>query len=410
MSSFNLIEKVKYNKPQNGVVFVREYIVFEDDHNDEKFVLFKLYNQLNQTLNHIIYEVLQYDSEERLIEKKILEYDNFNARAQECFVPKAKLRLHPKCKNIVCNLIKADFETIIWENGNFTKIPESFEGYREIKKEVAGPKIKQPKKVNNKVKEKKKFYVKNIIARNTPKFSNIFTSILAVLSIVFFVVTIFIVGQDDKVYYKGIDYQINEDSLIVVSCDYNLKEVYIPEKIDKKVVIAIADNAFAKSKVETVVINSETINIGKKAFYECVNLVNFTAKNIEKIGTNAFANCYKLTNFNVKSCKEVNPYAFSFCEALEFLDLKDALVNDNSFIGCNNINTLFIGECKSTYFGSIFGLDNENISNKLENVYTYQSAVSNAFFYKVSHRFNVYINNPNCIIDRNAITDVDIIG
>ena len=409
MSSFNLIEKVKYNKPQNGVVFVKEYIIFEDDHKDDKFVIFKLYNQLNQSLNHIIYEVLQYDSEERLIEKKIIEYNNFKASAQECFVPKAKLRVLANCKSIVCNLIKADFETVIWDNGNFIKIEKSFDDYREIKKEVSGPKVKRPKKVNNKVKESKKFYVKNIIGRNVPKFTNTFIVIMALLSIAYFAVSMFLVNQDKKIYYNGVDYEFTEDgALEAVSCDYGITYINIPESIKDYEVIGIKDNAFSRSTVEVVNIEALDIYIGDNAFSDCKNLNSVTVNNVSSIGNRAFANCISLHDFYSNSCDEVGSYAFADCMALSFANFSNAYIESNAFIGCTNIMELYYGDCDLVSFGEMFGVENEGISNVLENVYTNQSTIASYFFLNASHPFNVYVCNSNCVVEE-PIVDVNII-
>ena len=48
MSSYNRVEKIKYAKDPTDVVSLDEYIVFENARAEEKCVVFKFSNNLNQ--------------------------------------------------------------------------------------------------------------------------------------------------------------------------------------------------------------------------------------------------------------------------------------------------------------------------------------------------------------------------
>ena len=52
MNLFNRIEKVNYisNNP-NEFVSLQEYVIFDDERNQEKYVVFKFVNNLNQSLH-----------------------------------------------------------------------------------------------------------------------------------------------------------------------------------------------------------------------------------------------------------------------------------------------------------------------------------------------------------------------
>ena len=67
MNSFNNIKKYKYEKNQKDIVSLVEYIIFEDERNNEKYLVFKFQNNVNQYLNEIKFEISQYDSENNLI-------------------------------------------------------------------------------------------------------------------------------------------------------------------------------------------------------------------------------------------------------------------------------------------------------------------------------------------------------
>ena len=71
MSSYNNIEKIKYASP-DCVVTLQEYIVFENERAEEKYVVFKFSNNVSQQLLGIEFEVSQYDIEGNLVEKSVV--------------------------------------------------------------------------------------------------------------------------------------------------------------------------------------------------------------------------------------------------------------------------------------------------------------------------------------------------
>ena len=78
--------------------------------------------------------------------------------------------------------------------------------------------------------------------------------------------------------------------------DEGIKVIVIPEKIDGKPVVAIADNAFAGTDITGITLPSGVTDIGWFAFFGCVSLMNVTLPDsVASIGYDAFANCPKLT-------------------------------------------------------------------------------------------------------------------
>ena len=117
MSSYNRVEKIKYAKDPTDVVSLDEYIVFENARAEEKCVVFKFSNNLNQQLYELRFEVLQYDTEGDLLEKSVAIYKDFVAAPNAPFVPDAKLRINFACSRIQVRLIFAAFDRVKWEDG-----------------------------------------------------------------------------------------------------------------------------------------------------------------------------------------------------------------------------------------------------------------------------------------------------
>lgn len=112
----------------------------------------------------------------------------------------------------------------------------------------------------------------------------------------------------------------------------NLKEVYIPDKIDGYEVRSIADRAFANNLNITYVNMPETITyigedafngcsnltrvyryynhyqklvVKSRAFFCCENLSDIYLNNISELGKKAFAGCRSLTEFPFDECQDV---------------------------------------------------------------------------------------------------------
>ena len=76
MSSYNSIEKIKYTDDISDAVSLDEYIVFGNERNEEKYIVFKFYNNVNQKLLGMKFEVSQYDMHDNLIERSVVIYNN----------------------------------------------------------------------------------------------------------------------------------------------------------------------------------------------------------------------------------------------------------------------------------------------------------------------------------------------
>ena len=117
----------------------------------------------------------------------------------------------------------------------------------------------------------------------------------------------------------GLSYEQTEGGLVftgVGSCTD--KDIVIPDEIDGKKVIAVADKAFKRSNVESVVIPATVKVIGDEAFFSCSSLKTVViGEGIESIGEYAFFGCSRLTTVTISGdVKSIGAYAFDLCNKL----------------------------------------------------------------------------------------------
>ena len=278
MSSFNNIEKIKYKKSTSEVVNLKEYIVFENERAEEKYIVFKFVNNVNQQLLGMEFEVSQYNIDNELIETSIVICDKFLAKANEEFVPEAKLKVNYDCKTISVKLIKAAFDRFLWNEGEYEDNTYKFEHYyRDEQSQKPAPVIeKQVKKEEVEKKKKikgKKFELKNQTKKNIARFPAVF------LAIVFILVCAFVGGslyffreRSDSFTIDSFKLRIlygNEVSIYGYVGDK--EELEIPYKIGDYYVVKIDGGAFTDCTFKSVYINT-SLTIEKHAFVNCKKL------------------------------------------------------------------------------------------------------------------------------------------
>lgn len=166
MNSFNNITRFKYLENKESVVSLDEYILLADERKKEKYAIFKLQNNLNQTLYGIKFEITQYNEDGNILQKNVISYNQFAIHKNSSFIPEAKLPVMPSCVKISFELLYAHFTTTIWENGSFKPISIKFDDY---KKDI--PQTKTKKELKKELKKakinKKIFEIEEKNAENT---------------------------------------------------------------------------------------------------------------------------------------------------------------------------------------------------------------------------------------------------
>lgn len=315
MSSYNNIQKIKYTKNPSDVVSLHEYIIFEDTHAKEKFVVFKFSNNVNQRLFELRFEVLQYNGDNELIEKSVVVHNNFVAGANELFVPNAKLKVNFECQSLEVRLETASFDRVVWSDGVFSDNSYRFDSYAET---VTGsaqtlPASEEKKSHGKKQKQKKNkfgFNIRNISRRNRAVFPAVFNVILSVILIGLVVFSTFYFKNVTGAFSVG-DFVVKESStgyVTILGYAGSDENIEIPSTLDDKYsVTKIGEGAFRNSDVKNIVLNTQrSLVIETGAFNGCNALTVISAADgcgEVTVMESAFKNCKALNEFNVPTAK-----------------------------------------------------------------------------------------------------------
>lgn len=410
MSSFNHIEKVSYTKVHEEPVSLIEYIVFTDERNEKKQVIFKLRNNLNQILKAIKINVYQYDENDNLIEKSLLAYNNFEAKAQELFVPNAKFDLNYKTKAIEVNLEYALFERLTWEDKKLNVIPYTRIDFdKEFTKE--NPKCKEEKvKVAKINKGKRVTKAKDIIKQNVPKGPKVFAIILSVLLLAFvFGSSIYnrintYKFSDDSFEYSKVDNRVTIEKFIGDEAD-----VIIPADISGMKIYTIGEGAFEGSNIKSVSFMGNSLSIGSEAFKNCTQLRRIVDYNcVVNINSNAFENCDSLTQVKFLEARSVSKNAFKSCDSLTYVNMPKAYLNSRCFFESYNVTSLKFGSTSVTKLMDLFTDGYDEYEINLTTVSTNAELISKGFFKECSKVTDVSFTNKDVRFEYGALAGTSL--
>ncbi len=347
MSSYNNIQKIKYTKTPSDVVALNEYILFENSHAKEKYVVFRFANNVNQRLFEIRFEVLQYDADNRLIEKSVVVHKDFTADANGLFVPNAKLKVNFECRSLEVNLEEAVFDRVIWSGGTFADNPYRFETYAETVAKPATSPVPEVKKqpVAAKKKNSLSFNIRNIFRKNKSVFPAVFNVILCAIFVALVVASTFYFKQVTGAF--GVEgFIVKESSAGYVSIlGYNGGEdnVEIPATLGEYTVTKIAGGAFKGSSATSVKIKTERpLVIETDAFKGCKKLTSVTSSSLGTVTVmeGAFKDCTALTEFVVPAA-QLCAKCFDGADGIKFLAFYSVLYSGGRlldlFVGLNSI-------------------------------------------------------------------------
>lgn len=310
MSSYNNIEKIKYTQ-SDCVVTLHEYIVFEDELKEEKYVVFKFSNNVNQQLLGMEFEVSQYDAEGCLIEKSVAVYNKFLAKPNSSFVPGAKLKVNFALKTLSVRLVRAAFDRFIWQEGEYLDNSYKFEHYASDREgEIVAPVAPAPvvavqfKPVSEQKGRRPKlaFNVKNTTRKNIARFPGVFNFLACVSAFAAIGVSLWLFSVNSNAFtIDGYDLKLldkTEKTVAVTGYDGGEKDLIIPAHIGEYTVVRICGGAFKNSDIESVSFDS-SLFIENLAFEDCPNLKTVTSFAQITVGAEAFKDCKQLTNLNL---------------------------------------------------------------------------------------------------------------
>lgn len=343
MSSFSNIEKFIYTKNKEDVVSLLEYIIFNDERNNEKFLVFKFQNNLDQRLNQLRFEIVQYNSLGDILVKSVVEYAPNSVRGYSSFVPDAKFKAHYDCASITITLEKAVFERVYYEDGklnpivysksdfrnDFTKEKLDFSQTSKIPQEIP----KQKKRDQKAKAEKRKYKIKDMTKQNKSKFALVGAIFFSVLLLAYFITTAIIYRTTATVFtIDGIDYkEIDKKTLSIEGCDSSVADVVIPAELEDKTIVNISTNAFKNSKLKSIKFSSDIV-IEANAFENCKNLQTIINSNyVTRIDKEAFKGCVSLNSVSFENATIIGSNAFDGCDGVKLFNVPKATVFAGAF-------------------------------------------------------------------------------
>lgn len=138
-----------------------------------------------------------------------------------------------------------------------------------------------------------------------------------------------------------------------------ITEVIIPDTYNEKPVVGIKSEAFSNcTKLTSVTLSKNIINIGYSAFYDCTSLekvdikdlvayckINFENRYACPIAKNLYLNGELVTDLVIpNSITTINDYAFNNCTSITSITIPNTVttVGTFSFLGCSNVSTATI--------------------------------------------------------------------
>ncbi len=364
MTSYKNVVKFDYAKNPTEPVALKEYIMFDDAKEGEKYALLKFVNNLNQQLYGIKFEVFQHDAGGNVLRKTLLVHDKFTAAENEVFVPKAKLKLGADCASISVKLIAAKFDRIRWEKGEFVDNHYTFERYvHDAGKKIAPTRTERarPEAFDSGDKSRKHksaaFDIKEVSRKNMAAFPQVMCAIFVVLVLAFSIGTTVYFRNASKEFSIG-DYtvvRLSEKTVGVSGYEGKETSLTVPATLGDYTVVQIRKGAFKKSKVTSLILEADlSIEGGAFSGSELAEVYSDATVNVL---SNAFENCEKLSLIKMPNAKFTRScFSGSFASSRRLELTASGALSRDVFEGCANLKALRL-KCGSLGESSLKGLD-----------------------------------------------------
>lgn len=423
MSSYKAIDTIKYYDESDSPVSLVQYTIFDDEVN--RFIIFKFRNNLNQNLSQLKFEVKEYNQNNQLIKKSIIKYDSkvfVGGTDEETFefLCQGKFVIDSNTSYVKVNVLEAKFLTVEYVDGKYRDIVYTREQFDKLSKEKKKKETKKTaaKKIKTKVtrrekKENKKLRKNKIVVTNYSRLTkvSIFMRVLCLIGLLLGTVGLFIYFKtvNHTYYTDGFYYELDGDNVTITKYEssyFKNDEVVIPEKINKREVKKISENAFAWTNVKTITINASNLTLEKGAFRNARYLVDFNVgSNCNlTVGAYTFENCTNLKNVNMRNVTSIKEYTFKNCTSLYNLSLPEARLETNSLAGVSNLRELTYGSTSIyTSLYQLFG-DKYSYPKSLTSISTYMGTISNSYFDYCDSLKKVTLLNYNAYVDPSVYT------
>lgn len=161
-------------------------------------------------------------------------------------------------------------------------------------------------------------------------------------------------AQENEIYYEEYGVWFDSSTQTVTKVEESVKELNLPEQIDRKKVVKIGEKAaYDHQNLKKVTLPDSVTAIEAQAFAGCENLESVVLSNqIEEIGKEAFIQCKKLKEIKLPdSLKVIHESAFLGCSKLEKVVLPQeiATVGEGAFSYCEHLTEITVSEKNKNY-------------------------------------------------------------
>ena len=416
MNSINEIAKYKYEFNNNSPVNLDEYIILYDEALDERYLIFKLYNNLSEILHKAECRVRIYNENNFLLEDIKFKF-NGDYSSNEYFVPEFKLKINSKITSLKFDVEYLEFETLKYEDGEIKKIPQTMDDFMGdetpdkvvVKKQNKWTK-KQDKlkyKTTKKVvkKDNKRKYITDVKKANRTNLPIVLTVIFSIIVIAYFVGALILYKRTTNVLSDMYcDYRITNDGAISLVENYNeTRSLSVPDEIDGRKVTKITKEAFKNNKKIEEITLSYYVEIGESAFENCENLKTINNSYfITRIDKNAFKGTKVIIN-DLINVGYIGEDAFSNNPTTKELYMPNVKLGSKSLSGYTNLEVLEYRELESSKsLNEIFG-ENNNSINTLKKIITYNDSSYNTFD-NLTKLDTVFLYGDNTTLRSNLLT------
>ena len=149
---------------------------------------------------------------------------------------------------------------------------------------------------------------------------------------------------------------LNEDDLKLLS---RLEQM---SKLDlSQTDITVMTGCSGLAELQEVLLPSTVIEIGIRAFFDCISLREISAPNATSIGSSAFEDCQSLTTVSLPAATSIGSSAFYYCKSLTTVSLPAATsIGSSAFRDCESLTTVSLPA--ATSIGSNAFYDCQNLT------------------------------------------------
>ena len=227
-------------------------------------------------------------------------------------------------------------------------------------------------------------------------------TIVCIIAIICALSVCFSVAADTYYTYYGYEYTIyNELSISLTGWDNRTPELVVPNAIEKRNVISIANSAF-ENNTEITSVSFDGVKylnrIGSYAFYGCTEIASpiILPNSITVINDSAFMKCSSIPKVQIsKGVKSIPQQCFYNCSSLKIVKLFEGLesIDRIAFMNCTSLEYLEIPKSVSFIYNNAFKNDDNLVLGVYKDTYALQYAEDN----KIDH----------IILDGDKIGDVN---